>query len=531
MRLATSDLDGIAGQGGHPAARVEAGRPPDLLGDEHLRAERLVQRFDARGDVHHVADDRVLLAVRGPDVAHDRRTRVKADADARGRDSPLAAQPSDAVEEIEPRLDRRRTGVAVHDRCAEDGHEAVTQELVDDAVALHDGVDRLAEDRVEVGDDVRGASLLGERREVADVEEHHAHLAELARDLCTSRNELVDDLGRHVLPEDAEDARALLDRLDGAREALAEAPRDEPCGDAGDEEDERLAEVMRQRRERRVDVHVGASRVDVPQQGHGGVFNRGDHSGEGREREVETQRREQDEEEVDEGRRHQERLDRADDGGVVDDDERGQARLDERVAVAAEGRRACSAAQHLLGRVEDVELEAGHGAEKQPHWKAIDLAAQEGRDHIGVRARDREEREHRRGRQDGEQRRAEPLGREDLLREPPLEDFAWIIARARAHGRVRRGGRRRGHRKVRRGDAHGAHGLEGNQPAKPSYPVTFWRAVEPPRRSHGSAPPIAASLPSASGRTWVSNAPPTPANAPRGPGPAAARPGLAARGT
>ena len=66
-------------------------------------------------------------------------------------------------------------------RGAEDGQGAVAEELVDVPTGIDDGGHDDLEQRVEPGDGVLGGVGLGERGEVADVDEHHRHLAALTR--------------------------------------------------------------------------------------------------------------------------------------------------------------------------------------------------------------------------------------------------------------------------------------------------------------------------------------------------------------
>ena len=88
----------------------------------------------------------------------------------------------------------------------------------------------------------------------------------------------ANDLLGHVLvlSEDAEDALPLAYRLDRAREAPPQSLRDEARGDPAHEKDRRLASVLRRRPDRKRDR---------------AVFGGGDESREGREKEVEAQRR------------------------------------------------------------------------------------------------------------------------------------------------------------------------------------------------------------------------------------------------
>ena len=64
-------------------------------------------------------------------------------------------------------------------RGAEDGQRAVAEELVDMPTGVDDGRHDDLEQGVEAGDGVLGGVGLGERGEVADVDEHHRHLAAL----------------------------------------------------------------------------------------------------------------------------------------------------------------------------------------------------------------------------------------------------------------------------------------------------------------------------------------------------------------
>ena len=141
----------------------------------------LVERLDARGHVHDVADDRVLLAARRADVADHRGTGVQPEPDARRRDAPSGDEAG--------RRDRGRSrpaatpsaqGLPSAMGAPKTAMKPSPRNLFTMPLVLGDGLDRRVEDRVEVGHDLLGAALLREGREVADVEEHHAHLAQLA---------------------------------------------------------------------------------------------------------------------------------------------------------------------------------------------------------------------------------------------------------------------------------------------------------------------------------------------------------------
>jgi hypothetical protein len=64
-------------------------------------------------------------------------------------------------------------------RGAEDGESAVAEELVDVPTGVADGRHDDIEQRIEVGDGVLGGVRFGKRREIADIDEHHRHLAAL----------------------------------------------------------------------------------------------------------------------------------------------------------------------------------------------------------------------------------------------------------------------------------------------------------------------------------------------------------------
>src|SRR5438093_8654660 len=62
---------------------VDAGVIPHRLRYEERRPKFLVQRLDAKCDVHDVSDYRVLLAIGRSDIADDGRAGVQGDADPR----------------------------------------------------------------------------------------------------------------------------------------------------------------------------------------------------------------------------------------------------------------------------------------------------------------------------------------------------------------------------------------------------------------------------------------------------------------
>ena len=179
--------------------------------------------------------------------------RVKADADARSAGScPSATSCSTRVDDLERRVDgRARARLALGDRRAEDAMKpsprnlftmpwcSLTASIVD------------SKTRVQVVDDLAPGVLLSAKAVKLRMSRNITH---------TSRTSLFTSVlpatrrsttsGETCWPKTPRMRCALADRLDRAREAPAEPPRDEARGDAAHEQDDRLAEVMGQRRER-----------------------------------------------------------------------------------------------------------------------------------------------------------------------------------------------------------------------------------------------------------------------------------------
>src|ERR1044071_9471939 len=139
-RFAPSDGD-VAHRGRARDETFPARLLPDDFRDEELRADLLVQLLDARGEVHHVADDRVLLPKLRADAARHGLARVQPDADPRRQHAPARLLLLDAREDFLRRLDGVRAVAPFGERRAEDGHEAVAEELVDDDVPRGDALD------------------------------------------------------------------------------------------------------------------------------------------------------------------------------------------------------------------------------------------------------------------------------------------------------------------------------------------------------------------------------------------------------
>ena len=166
-----------------------------------MRTHLLVEALEARGQVHRVADDRIFLAALRADSSGDRLTDMDADAEA---DRPGMADIArlDAHEHLTRGGDGVRGLERIVDRRAENGEQAVAEELVHNAVVPIDDFDQNLEHVVKALDDLGRRSGARRRGEAADVDEHHAnatHLAEFGR---ADREQPLDHARRDVLTEE-----------------------------------------------------------------------------------------------------------------------------------------------------------------------------------------------------------------------------------------------------------------------------------------------------------------------------------------
>src|SRR6185295_2022004 len=130
---AAADLGAAGGSEGNAVDRDAAA---GLLRHQDRHLVHLGELLDARGDVHGIADRRVLAALRRADVADDDATGVDADAHAQRRRTALGAL---AVEVLELLLHGERAAhgarrvIGLFDGRTEVGHDAVADELVERA--------------------------------------------------------------------------------------------------------------------------------------------------------------------------------------------------------------------------------------------------------------------------------------------------------------------------------------------------------------------------------------------------------------
>jgi hypothetical protein len=147
-----------------------------LLGDEDRIAGGFGELLDAGCHIHGVTDKGELQLAAATDGSSDHHAGVDADADAQ-----LPAEPlDDTVMNCNGGVQRGIGVIRKIVRCAEDSQRSVSEEFVDMATSVHNGRHDNLEQGVEARNGVLGGIRLGEWSEVADVDEHHGHLAALA---------------------------------------------------------------------------------------------------------------------------------------------------------------------------------------------------------------------------------------------------------------------------------------------------------------------------------------------------------------
>src|SRR5262249_29954288 len=156
------------------SADLQAGPQIAVDGLRHQQgtAQPLGGRLDPAGDVDHVADGRGLASFRVAYVPHKHVANVDADAHVAGR-AELAPRVAVEPRQLVQHLQGGQHGLFAGPGRAlvfqtEQGHEAVTDVLVDVAALAQDGVAPLVEIAVEQVDDVVSQVALGERGKVAD---------------------------------------------------------------------------------------------------------------------------------------------------------------------------------------------------------------------------------------------------------------------------------------------------------------------------------------------------------------------------
>src|SRR3954466_5853108 len=135
----------------------------------------LGQLLDAGSDVDRVADQGELQLAPTADRARDHHTGVDPDPDPQRTAESLSDKAFDHNGGAHRGVSM--TGEVV--RRAEYGQRSVAEELVDMPTDVDDRRHHDLEQGVEAGDGVLGGVDFGERGEVADIHEHHAHLAAL----------------------------------------------------------------------------------------------------------------------------------------------------------------------------------------------------------------------------------------------------------------------------------------------------------------------------------------------------------------
>src|ERR1700743_1155348 len=144
-----------------------------LLGDKDLVAGGFGELLDAGCHVDGVTDQGELEFACAADGPGDHQTGFDADTDLKFAAETLSDETVNRHRGGHCGVGMVREGVGG----AEDRQSAVAKELIDMTTAVHDGRHDYTDTRVEACNGVHGGIRLGERGEVADVDEHHGYLA------------------------------------------------------------------------------------------------------------------------------------------------------------------------------------------------------------------------------------------------------------------------------------------------------------------------------------------------------------------
>ena len=162
------------------------------LADKDAGAVVLGRTLKARGEVHAVADHRVLHALGRADVADDDPTHRDTDTDVDGHQPLFSATGVELIELDEHALcgQHRAVGIVLRlKRGAEQCHDGVADVLVEDALVTKDHIDHLGEVRVEHVHRAARTQGLRQRGEAADVREQDGDVLVLAAELVFAASE------------------------------------------------------------------------------------------------------------------------------------------------------------------------------------------------------------------------------------------------------------------------------------------------------------------------------------------------------
>ena len=166
-------------------SKTGAGLPSRLLAEQDPAG--LGGRLQARGGVHHVAEDRVLAVAAHVAHAGDHLTAVDPDPQPKLERVPVAielAQGGDSLVHGQGGVDRPDRIILVGDRRPEQGHDGVAHELVDGAAVEGDRLGQASEHRCRELTHVLGVEALRQGGEPDDVGEQHADESALLDELA-----------------------------------------------------------------------------------------------------------------------------------------------------------------------------------------------------------------------------------------------------------------------------------------------------------------------------------------------------------
>src|SRR6516164_10256815 len=143
------------------------------------------------------------------------------------------------------RLNRVAGSEGIVERRAKYFQKPVAQKFVDEAPLAVDRFDHECKAAVEELDHCRRRAVARVFREVADVEKHHADLADVTCELRRTVQQALDDRWRHVLAKEVGDPLARDRLFERTSELRAQPERDQPGYRSGDHHEHGLDDMVR----------------------------------------------------------------------------------------------------------------------------------------------------------------------------------------------------------------------------------------------------------------------------------------------
>ena len=187
--------------------------PEGTLGDgdaaDKLECFARQVHLPARGDLHKscreidgIADDRIIHAQVASDIPGDHHAGMKPNVETEtgGKlDRRRIIEPLDIGDQLEGAPGGPLRVIFMGQRCSEDRHDAVTDELVDRPLVLQDARDKIAEAVVQDGRNQFDIHLLRKGSKAGDIRKEDGNVAAFAFDLLAGLEDLAGELGRNVI--------------------------------------------------------------------------------------------------------------------------------------------------------------------------------------------------------------------------------------------------------------------------------------------------------------------------------------------